>query len=150
MPSPIETLLAIEDIRKLKARYFRLMDTHDWQGFRDLFTDDALFDVRGALEEEPDITGLEPIHGAEAITAYVCAGISPIRSAHHGHMPEIDILSDDHARGIWAFEDVLRPPAGDPFRIFYGYGHYHEAYRKAGGVWRIASLRITRLMVETA
>jgi hypothetical protein len=149
MPSPIETLLAIEEIKGLKARYFRLMDTHDWTGFRDLFTQDAVFDVRGALEEAPDLTGQAPIHGADAIAAYVSAGIDPISSAHYGHMPEIEIFSDDHARGIWALADVLRTPTGEPFRVFYGYGHYHEDYRKTGGRWRISSLRLTRLMVET-
>ena len=148
MPSPIDTLLAIEAIKQLKARYFRLMDTHDWAGFRDLFTEDAFFDVRGALEEKPDVSGQEPITGADAITDYVRAGIDPIASAHYGHMPEIEILSDDHARGIWALADILRTPTGEPFRLFRGYGHYHEEYRKADGRWRIARLTITRLMVE--
>jgi hypothetical protein len=149
MPSPIDTLLAIEAIKQLKARYFRLMDTRDWAGFRDVFTEDALFDVRGALEEKPDVSGLEPVTGADAITAYVSAGIDPITSAHYGHMPEIEILSDDAARGIWALADILRTPTGEPFRLFRGYGHYHEEYRKVGGHWRIARLTITRLMVET-
>jgi hypothetical protein len=149
MVPPIETLLAIEEIKRLKARYFRLMDMHDWAGFRDLFTEDALFDVRGALEEAPDIAGLEPIHGADAIAAYVRAGISPIKSAHYGHMPEIEILSDDSAQGIWALEDILRTPTGEPFGIFRGYGHYHEQYRKVDGHWQISSLKLTRLMVMT-
>ena len=149
MPSPIDTLLAIEEIKGLKARYFRFMDTHDWKGFRALFTEDASFDVRGALEEKPDVTGLEPITGVDGIVDYVSSGIMPISSAHYGHMPEIEILTDDTARGIWALADILRTPTGAPFRFFYGYGHYHEEYRKVGGRWRIASLRITRLMVET-
>lgn len=149
MPSAIDILLAIEEIKRLKARYFRFMDIHDWTGFRALFTEDALFDVRGALEEKPDISGLEPVRGADAIVAYVSSGIDPISSAHYGHMPEIEILDDDSARGIWALADILRTPTGAPFKFFYGYGHYHEEYRKTGSGWRIASLRITRLMVET-
>jgi hypothetical protein len=150
MPSPIDTLFAIEAIKQLKARYFRLMDTHDWAAFRDIFTEDAIFDVRGALEEKPDVSGLEPITGVDGIVDYVRSGIDPIASAHYGHMPEIEILSDDRARGIWALADILRTPTGEPFRLFYGYGHYHEDYRKIGNDWRIASLKITRLMVETA
>ena len=66
MPSPVDTLLAIEAIKQLKARYFRFMDVHDWDEFRTLFTEDALFDVRGALEETPDLSGQEPIVGADA------------------------------------------------------------------------------------
>lgn len=29
-----------------------------------------------------------------------------------------------------------------------GYGHYHEAYEKAGGRWRIASSTLTRLHMD--
>lgn len=145
---PVERLIAIEEIKALKARYFRLMDGKDWVGFTDLFTPDALFDVRGALEENPVITG-DPIRGADAIAAYVQRGITPLTSAHFGHMPEIEILSGNEATGIWALLDILRAPEGGPFRIFRGYGHYHERYTRADGRWKIASLRLTRLMVET-
>ena len=32
----------LEAIRQLKARYFRFMDTKDWDAWRELFTDDVL------------------------------------------------------------------------------------------------------------
>lgn len=149
MENRLATLLAIEEIKRLKARYFRYMDTGDWDGFASLFTEDALFDVRGALEENPDPATLgEPIRGRAAIVDYVRSGISVLTSAHYGHMPEIDILSDDSATGIWALDDILRPPAGGPFALFRGHGHYHERYSRIEGRWHIAELRITRLMVE--
>lgn len=151
MPGPLETLLAIEEIKQLKARYFRLMDMKDWQGFAEIFTEDALFDVYGALEESPaPDASIEPIRGRAAIVDYVSTGITPLTSAHYGHMPEIDILSDDGATGIWALDDILRASAGGPFTMFRGHGHYHERYSRADGQWRIAELKITRLMVETA
>lgn len=149
MLDPTATLLAIEEIKRLKARYFRFMDTGDWDGFASLFAEDALFDVRGALEEKPDLSALgEPIRGRAAITDYVRGGISVLTSAHYGHMPEIEILSEDSATGIWALDDILRPPAGGPFTLFRGHGHYHERYSRIDGRWLIAELRITRLMVE--
>jgi hypothetical protein len=30
-----------------------------------------------------------------------------------------------------------------------GWGHYHETYRKEAGGWRIASMKLTRLRIET-
>jgi hypothetical protein len=42
-------LLAIEQIKQLKARYFRCMDTKDWAGLRSVFCDDAVFDARASL-----------------------------------------------------------------------------------------------------
>ena len=146
----LATLVAIEQIKRLKARYLRLMDTNDWESFRDIFTEDAVFDVGGALEESPDEAARgEPIVGRSAIVDYVSSGIDPLTSAHHGHMPEIDVLTSDEATGIWALADILRAPPGAPFVQFRGYGHYHERYRYVEGAWRIAALRITRLMVET-
>ncbi|MFT4054144.1 MAG: nuclear transport factor 2 family protein [Novosphingobium sp.] len=146
----LATLVAIERIKRLKARYFRLMDTKDWAGFQDLFTEDAVFDVGGALEENPDEAARgEPIVGRAAIADYVSSGIDPLTSAHYGHMPEIDIVAPDEATGIWALADILRAPPGAPFTQFRGYGHYHERYRCDDGTWRISALRITRLMVET-
>ena len=35
----------IEEIRKLKARYFRLLDQQDWQGVGEVFSPDAQIDV---------------------------------------------------------------------------------------------------------
>ncbi len=35
----------VEAIKKLKARYFRLMDTKDWDAFRELVTPDVVVDV---------------------------------------------------------------------------------------------------------
>jgi hypothetical protein len=29
-----------------------------------------------------------------------------------------------------------------------GFGHYHDEFRREDGVWRISSLRLTRLHVE--
>src|SRR3546814_6402828 len=39
-PSPFN-LLAINEIKSLKARYFRFVDTKDWVGLATLFTPDA-------------------------------------------------------------------------------------------------------------
>ena len=35
----------IEEIRKLKARYFRMLDQQDWQGVSEVFSPDAQIDV---------------------------------------------------------------------------------------------------------
>ena len=35
-------LLAIEEIKQLKARYFRFLDTKDWAGLTTVFTPDAV------------------------------------------------------------------------------------------------------------
>lgn len=140
----------IEAIKQLKARYFRTMDGKDWDGYRSVFTDDALFDVRGGMAATPaDPQYDDPaITGADAAVAFIRQGLQHLVSAHQGFMPEIELTGADSARGIWAMTDVLRAGEGAPFRTVRGYGHYHEEYRKIGGEWKIATLRLTRLLVD--
>jgi hypothetical protein len=148
----IAKLLAIEAIRNLKAAYFRCMDTKNWSELEDLFTQDALFDVRGALEiqkPEEQYANEAPIRGARSIVEYIRAGLTPLRSVHHGHAPEIEITSASSARATWPMSDLLIAPAGGPFRSFRGYGYYWETYSCQDGAWRIATLRLRRLHVET-
>ena len=37
----VQMLWDIEQIKQLKARYFRLLDAKDWDAFAELFTDDC-------------------------------------------------------------------------------------------------------------
>lgn len=104
-----------EALRTLKARYFRLMDTKDWSGFRALFCDDVVVDLSGS--------GGEVITGADEFLTFLTARIGDALTIHHGHSPEIDVLSETTAQGIWALEDRLIWPDGT--RV-HGFGHYHE------------------------
>jgi SnoaL-like domain len=133
----VERLVAMEEIKQLKARYFRCLDTKDWAGFEAVFTEGAVLDMS---EEAGDV-----VHGAPAIAAYVHGHVGPVETVHHGHMPEITLTSPSTATGIWAMEDVLRWPPDGPIESMHGYGHYHETYERVKGEWRIARLRLTRL-----
>ncbi len=127
----------LEQIRQLKARYFRLMDTKDWDGLREVFTADAVIDT---TEDSGTV-----IEGVDEYLPFLISQIGDVVTAHHGHMPEITFIDDDAATGIWAMEDELWWPEGSPIRHLHGYGHYHETYVRTDGHWRIASLRLTRL-----
>ena len=140
----IERMTAIEDIRRLKARYFRCLDTKDWDGFRDVFAADAEMDMRPEAGE----AGL--VHGNQAIADFVRGVVGDVETVHHGHMPEIDLSSATTATGVWAMEDLLRWPAGGPFGSMHGWGHYHETYTKEGDSWRIQTLALTRLRRDIA
>src|SRR5918994_4058878 len=87
----------IEAIKHLKARYFRMMDTKDWDGFAAVFTDDVEIDVTG---EGGGVT-----HGVSEFLPFLRAAIEDVITVHHGHMPEVELTSPTTARGIWAMED---------------------------------------------
>ena len=143
----VEHLEAIEEIKQLKARYFRCMDMKDWDGFTTVFAADARIDVSGELSG--DVGGERGVTtGNREIAAFVRGSIDDVTTVHHGHTPEIDVTSPTNATGIWAMEDHLWWPEGSPITTMHGYGHYHETYEKVKGRWRITSTTLTRLRTD--
>lgn len=142
---PIETLTVLEEIRLVKARYCRYLDTKDWDGFAGLFTAEAEMDVT-------EDTGQPPITGTEAIVAQVRFAVDHARSSHQVHTPEIAIAGPDTASAVWAMSDrVIWTEGKSPIpgvASITGYGQYHETYRREGGAWKIASLRLSRFHVD--
>ena len=138
----LNKLEEIEEIKKVKARYFRLMDQKRWNEWRELFTEDVVAVYHGAprgnQNEEQAALRCE---GREHLVTKVSSLLANVISMHHGHMPEIELTSPTTATGVWAMFDYLRFPAS----TLKGYGHYEEDYVKEAGAWRIKRILLTRL-----
>ena len=119
----------------LKAAYSRLLDTKDWEGWKQLFTEDCVLDTTasGGTREQ----------GRDRFVAQVSEALANARTAHQIHSPEIAIFGD-RAQVVWAMQD--RVIKGD-FALT-GYGHYHETCVRTPGGWRIAEQVLTRLILE--
>jgi hypothetical protein len=135
--SPLECLLHIEEIKRLKASYFRSVDSKDWEGFAAVFTEDATLEV-----DRP--AGTAKFVGPSAIVSMVREFLHGAGSVHFGHMPEIHIENAERATGIWSMEDRLRWPD----RYFHGFGHYHEQYLRGHHGWRIHYCRLIRRTLD--
>ena len=139
----LERLEAIEEIRALKARYYRLMDTKQWDELKSLFTRDMkVITPEGKIYAE----------GGDTYAAALRNSLEKAVSCHQNLGGEVEILDEDNAKAIWAMQDVIEwedrhPQAG--WKSILGLGHYHETYRKEDGVWRIATLTLTRLRLDT-
>ncbi|HQS97236.1 MAG: hypothetical protein B7X90_17095 [Novosphingobium sp. 17-62-19] len=143
---PVSRLIAIEEIKQLKARYFRCMDTKDFVGLRKVFADDAVFDAACAFSIDPAEDAANWIHsGGDHIAAFVESSVAPLRTVHHGHCHEIELLGENEARGVIAMEDQIWD--ADGARVLHGMGHYHETYRREADGWKIVTSRISRLHV---
>lgn len=127
----------LEAIKQLKARYFRTMDTKDWAGMRAVFTDDVVVDTTAS--------GGGVVEGADEFLAFLRDALGDVITVHHGHMPEIEVLGEHAARGVWALNDILIWPDGTRMD---GYGHYHEEYEKGADGWRIRRSTLTRLHAD--
>jgi hypothetical protein len=134
-------LLAMEEIRQTKARYFRFIDTKDRDGLASVFARDAVLDHTGAEMDEP-------VRGRDAIADFITGVLVGVTTVHHGHMAEVEITSPTTANAIFAMEDKLWWNEGGPITTMHGYGHYHEEYVVEDGAWRISLNRLTRLRVD--
>jgi len=139
----LKKLLALEEIRALKARYFRCIDYKDWDELGSLFVADAVVDIS---DDKPGCI----ITGRDAFIERVSQSLRDCVSVHHGHCPEITFTSDTAAEGIWAMEDILQwsEEADSPVRSLRGYGHYFETYDCIDGRWHFRSLRLKRLRTD--
>lgn len=137
-------------ICETKARYFRYLDTRQWDALRNVFTETA------HIEGMPAAWG--PLHTPSAFITRAREHFNEgVISVHHGHTPEITATGRNTARGIWAMEDYVTWPRGD--RIYRGvrnpdqwgikgYGHYEDEFHRVENQWRISFLRLTRLRID--
>jgi SnoaL-like domain len=148
----VAKLMAIEDIKQLKARYFRFMDTRDWQSMALVFSRNAIFDCSEGSRIQPlggETTGrIGPVtQGRESIIRWIQESFRNATSVHHGHCHEITIDSPTEAHGVIAMEDYIRD--GDRAKnVVHACGHYHEQYQFEDGAWRISRTKLTRLFSD--
>jgi len=134
-----DQLTDIEEIKRLKARYFRLMDLKRWDEWGQLFAEDFTGIYHGP---HPEIR----YQGRADFVSRTSDALVNAITVHHGHMPEIELTSPTTATGIWAMYDYVELPE---FTL-HGYGHYQEEYIKQGGAWRFQSIKLTRLRVDVS
>jgi hypothetical protein len=126
----------VEEIKKLKARYFRGLDTKDWDLYGAVFALDVTVDLRKA--------GGGLYKGQESFMEYA-RGMTIVQSVHQGHMPEIDLTSPTTATGVWSLEDYNIWEDGTQN---HGWGHYLETYEKIGDRWYIKTMHLSYLRIE--
>lgn len=133
----LQRLVAIEDIRELKVRYFESVDGQDWKAVRAVFTNDAKVDMG---LKKPDGTRVEKPDDFVAVLATIIT--KNIHTLHHGHNFHIELVSPTEAKGRWDYEAwswyVGAGASHSPNRQ--DWGQINEIYRKTSDGWRIASM----------
>jgi hypothetical protein len=143
----VRRLEIIEAVRATKARYFRYIDQKLWDRFPEVFVADVHIDVTDDMK----FMGLDASRGLtvgrDQFARRVERLLDGVRTVHHGHMQEVEVVDDTTATAITAMFDRLQFPDG---RVQMGYGHYDEEYRLDAGDWRIARMTLQRLHVGPA
>jgi ketosteroid isomerase-like protein len=131
-------------ICETKARYCRCLDSKDWDGYANCFTEDFVLDLPPAGNVH---------HGRDAAVRTVRGHVETWITTHHVHNPEITMDGPDAADVVWAMQDRNSYAEDHARKTGYsghtGYGHYHERYvRCSDGKWRIARSRLSYLQMD--
>ena len=132
-------LEAIELIKQLKARYFRFLDTGNFEGLQTVFTAAAKAYFKGG-DYEFELNGWEELN-----QFYRGSFTSEKFGMHHGHHPEITV-DGDTASGIWYLQDIFINL--EEKITLMGSALYNDNYVKENGEWKIAYTGYERLYEE--
>jgi len=137
MAYTLQQLSDLEEIRTLKHRYFRGIDTADAKLLADLFTDDVVVDYRGGGYRVS-------LSGRDNMLDFLANSFhSGAVAMHHGHMPDITLTGDDTAEGLWYLEDIFISLEAKTHTI--GTAIYKDVYRRENGRWKIARTEYDRV-----
>lgn len=136
MSADVTRLLDLEEIRLLKHRYFRAIDTKDWSLVESCF-------VPAATASYPQ----QECANRDAIIAFLSSSMTPdLVTMHHGHHPEIT-LDGDSATGVWYLHDKVFAPAFD-FALE-GAAVYTDRYQRTDDGWRMTHTGYERVYEST-
>jgi hypothetical protein len=129
-----EILWELEQIKRLKSRYYRLQDQDRWDEWGELFTEDC--EVTDPLDRNV------MLHGRDAIAQRTAQVAGASSRAHRGTMPDLELLDERTASGTWALHCAATFPSDSDRSTNFIYGYYTDEYRKdADGQWRIRRMR---------
>lgn len=138
MAYTLQHLSDIEEIKVLKHRYFRGIDTANTALLEGLFTDDVHVVYNGG-------TYKVSISGKATMLEFLANSFhSGAAAMHIGLMPEIAITGDNSATGIWYLQDVFIDLEKDDHT--FGTAIYTDTYRREGGTWKIAATHYDRVI----
>lgn len=137
MAYTLQQISDIEEIRMLKHRYFRGIDTANTELLDDMFTDDIIVDYRGGYYRIR-------LTGRAAMLEFLANSFNTQTVAmHHGHMPEITLTGEDTAEGVWYLEDIFINLTKKTHII--GSAIYKDQYSRIDGKWKIARTEYDRV-----
>ena len=145
----LQRLVDAEELKRLKYRYFRLLDAQDWPAFMDLFTDDVEVNFVHPEEQSfPPGATITPEGWArvdrDGLLNWVRSVSEGFTTLHLAHMPDIEFSGPDSATGSWSMTDYSRRNApGDP-TWYRAYGGHVEDYVRTVDGWKIRRSVFTR------
>jgi hypothetical protein len=139
----IRILKDTEAVKRVKYRYFRCIDTANLTELAELIHEDVEVDLIGG-------TYRFQTRGRDNYVRMIGNAFhADFIGIHNGHHPEIDILSETEAKGLWYLSDVAMDLTTKVATV--GSALYRDRYVKVDGAWKIRETQYERVVeiVET-
>ncbi len=121
----------IDEIKRVKYRYLRALDTKHWDEFAETLTEDVNGDYGQSLGEALHFSD------RDALVEFMKRSLGPeIITEHRVDHPEIDVTGDE-ATGTWYLQDRVIAP--DFNFMLIGAAFYHDRYRRTADGWKICA-----------
>jgi SnoaL-like domain len=121
----------IDDIKQVKYRYLRALDTKDWETFAGTLTEDVTGDYGESLGEDHSFTD------RDGLVEFMRTSLGPeIVTEHRVSHPEITVDGDE-ASGTWYLQD--RVIVADFNFMLIGAAFYRDRYRRTPDGWKISA-----------
>lgn len=134
----LQRLLDIEEIKRLKHRALRGVDSHDYPALRTCFAS-RVSTIQGTMMVLQDVAGEDIVQRYESMWARMATGpsgpLGRLRSMLLADHPVIEITGEGRATGRWAIAMFGVKTDGG----FSAYGQCEERYVRENGSWRIES-----------
>lgn len=127
----LQELLEKDAIRRVKARYCRLLDEKAWDEWAALFAEDASMTTGGGT-----------VAGRAEIQKMVQGAMQGIPSSHQTFNAEIDLLDWETATAIWGAMFIQSKGRTT------GVGYYYDTLRKVDDQWLLSSVDLRTSFVE--
>lgn len=129
--SGMADLETIEEIKRVKYRYLRALDTKHWDDFADTLTEDIVGAYGSSLGKEHRFT-----NRTDLVEFMRTSMPSNVLTEHRVTHPEITVNGDE-AEATWYLQDRVIVPEFS-FMLF-GAAFYHDRYRRTPDGWKICS-----------
>ena len=139
----VQRLKDVQAIKELKSKYFRALDTKNWDELETTMTPN----ISTAYSN-----GKLVFHGPKEITNYFKESMPDTEiTLHQGHNPVIWFESDTVAYGKWYLQDNLIFAEGNPYcgTQIQGSAIYTDKYVKVDGEWLIEDTGYLRVYGES-
>lgn len=121
----------IDEIKQVKYRYLRALDTKNWDDFAATLTEDVVGTYGSSLGDDQ-----LNFSDRDALVQFMRTSLGPeIVTEHRVNHPEIEVDGDE-ATATWYLQD--RVIAADFNFMLIGAAFYHDSYRRTADGWRIS------------